>query len=208
MNNFLRSILKALSSALQFVLAVSITVLVLSVIPILIVTIIGLVAMALASFMTIMLTCCGGEPMEGFMAGMLFLVGSGLATIVAIALVILLIIFAVALISLPTSLLVQTVLHRKEIKSWLMYLTTYSFAGGLAGILLGLLALLTTWKDLKEFQYFGLATFGIMIFSILFGILSVNICGITLSTTKKAQGLVRRWLTKKQSRLMSAQGVV
>jgi hypothetical protein len=206
MNKLLRFIRDVIWPTFQFILAVSITVLVLSVIPVFIILLTGFVGLAFAtqiSFMVIL-----NSPFYGSAIAILIFAGVIAATVIAIALLILVLILTVSFTVLPISLIVQTILRRKETKSWLMHITIYSFSGALTGIVLGSLVLLITWANLQESQYSALAMFSVMTVSILSGILSVNICGITLVTTEKVRDFFLATLSRKRSKLMLSQGVL
>ncbi len=189
----------------DYILSVGVTVLVLSVIPIFIIVLVGILGIISAAMITVMLML--NTPINGFLLGILFFIIVIFLTVISIALLISVLILVITLTALPISLIIQKELRQKEIKSWFVHLVAYIFSGGLTGLIFGTAITLATWANLKELQYSVLATISIIVFSVLFGVLSVNICGITLSTTRKFQNFFLDHFSNKVQNLMSPQEI-
>jgi hypothetical protein len=90
-------------------------------------------------------------------------------------------------------LLVDAIFSHDGIKSWLLYLLAYGFSGALTGIPFGLLGLAAVWgmgQMFQQLQPYSLpAMIVVMALSILTGIFSVNMSGITMGAMTKVREL-------------------
>jgi hypothetical protein len=206
MNKFLDFIRDFLFPIFQYALAVGITVLVLCVIPIFVIVLLGIVGMAIAAQITIMVIL--NTPLHGIVFGILIFIGVIALTGLAILLLLLFLVLIVSLTALPASLIIQNRLSRKQIKSWLIHFASYSISGVLIGVILGLLIVLFAWADIEQLQYSVLTIIAITVPLVLSGIVSVNICGITIGVTSKIQNFLLKGLSNDKSKLISSQGIV
>lgn len=170
----------------QFTLAVGVTVSLLSIVPIIVLGILGLAGFVVAAWTTMMAML--SSPYLGLALGIVMFLIVGIVTLLAMVLSVLILILAVSLIALPTSLLAQNALRQNRIKSWLVHLSAYSISGAFVGGFLGTLPSFLIWTSLKDdMQHPELAVLGMMLFSIFGAMFSVNMCGVIVSATNKVR---------------------
>jgi len=159
---------------------------ILSIAVILVVGVVGLVLVALGSLITFLHAPYFGTFM--LIAGVFLFI---IVAIIGLVILTLMFAFAISFVSLLISLLVDAIFRHDGIKSWLLHLLAYAFSGALAGIPFGLLGLAAVWgmgQMFQQLQSYSLpAMIVVMALSILAGIFSVNVSGITMGALTKVR---------------------
>lgn len=192
--------------AFQFTLAIGLTVGLLSIVPILVLGVLGLAGFVVAAWTTMMAML--SSPYLGLALGIVMFLIVGIITLVAIALAVLILILVVSLIALPTSLLAQNALRQNKIRSWLAHLLTYSISGAFVGGFLGTLPSIIIWTSLKDMQNPELVVLGIMLLSTVAAIFSVNMCGLIVGTTSEAREFVVEQISRRKPVLAITQNTI
>ena len=196
-NELSKLILKTIWLTFQFIVAISITFLGVSVIPLAVIFLVGalgLLSIALGGVIVFL-----HSPTITAMILIVVAFICGIATIVIAIILTLVFAMTMSFISLFVSLIINTIFNNKGIKSWLIHLVAYSFSGTLTGIPFSMLGLALTWGLTQIFQQIQPYSTPIMLsliaLCIVAGIFSVNVSGITMGTMTK----IRDFLLKLRS---------
>lgn len=190
----------------QFTLAIGVTVGLLSIIPILVLGVLGLAGFIVAAWTTMMAML--SSPYWGLALGIVMFLIVGIITLVAIALLMFILILVVSLIALPTSLLAQNALRQNKVKSWLAHLLTYSISGAFVGGFLGTLPGIVIWASLKDIQNPELVVLGIMFLSIFGAVVAVNMCGLIVGITSKVREFAVEQISRRKPAFAIAQNII
>jgi len=188
MKNELPNIIgKTIWLAFQCITAISITFLAVSIIPLVLIFLVGALGLLCITLGGVIVFW--HSPTIGAVSLIVVAFLCGVAAIVIAIILTLAFAITISFVSLFVSLFVNMIFNDKGIKSWLMHLVAYSFFGTLTGIPFSLLGLATIWGLAQIFQqiqpYSTPVMFSLITLCVIAGIFSVNISGITMSTMTK-----------------------